>query len=104
MIACADDRARYNVAHMATATKELQRAHFDPAHIEVCFPTVHDPSLAPEGKHIMTIDVNSQPYHLRDERWDDIKESRADRAIAQMSEHFPKLPDLIDERLASLGA
>ena len=38
----------------------------DPAHIEVCFPTVHDPSLAPEGKHIMTIDVNSQPYALRD--------------------------------------
>ena len=70
----------------------------DPAHIEVCFPTVHDPSLAPEGKHIMTIDVNSQPYHLRGERWDDIKEARADRAIAQMSEHFPKLPDLIEHR------
>jgi phytoene dehydrogenase-like protein len=70
----------------------------DPAHIEVCFPTVHDPSLAPEGKHIMTIDVNSQPYHLRDERWDDIKEARADRAIAQMTEHFPKLPDLIEHR------
>ena len=70
----------------------------DPAHIEVCFPTVHDPSLAPEGKHIMTIDVNSQPYHLRDERWDDIKEARADRAIAQMAEHFPKLPDLIEHR------
>ncbi len=70
----------------------------DPAHIEVCFPTVHDPSLAPEGKHIMTIDVNSQPYHLRDAEWDDIKEDRADRAIATMAEHFPKLPDLIEHR------
>jgi phytoene dehydrogenase-like protein len=70
----------------------------DPSHIEVCFPTVHDPSLAPEGKHIMTIDVNSQPYHLRDERWDDIKEVRADRVIAQMAEYFPKLPDLIEHR------
>jgi phytoene dehydrogenase-like protein len=70
----------------------------DPAHIEVCFPTVHDPSLAPEGKHIMTIDVNSQPYRLRDERWDDIKEVRADRVVAQMAEYFPKLPDLIEHR------
>jgi phytoene dehydrogenase-like protein len=70
----------------------------DPAHIEVCFPTVHDPSLAPDGKHIMTIDVNSQPYRLRDESWDDIKEARADRAIAQMAEYFPKLPDLIEHR------
>jgi phytoene dehydrogenase-like protein len=70
----------------------------DPAHVEVCFPTVHDPSLAPEGKHIMTIDVNSQPYRLRDESWDDIKEARADRVIAQMAEYFPKLPDLIEHR------
>jgi phytoene dehydrogenase-like protein len=70
----------------------------DPAHVEVCFPTVHDPSLAPEGKHIMTIDVNSQPYRLRDESWDDIKEARADRVIGQMAEYFPKLPDLIEHR------
>jgi phytoene dehydrogenase-like protein len=42
----------------------------DPAHIELCFPTVHDPALAPDGKHIATIDVNSQPYALRDATWD----------------------------------
>ena len=70
----------------------------DPAHIELCFPTVHDPSLAPEGKHIITIDVNSQPYTLRDGSWDDIKDDRADRAIATIAEHFPKLPDLIEHR------
>jgi phytoene dehydrogenase-like protein len=70
----------------------------DPAHVEVCFPTVHDPSLAPEGKHIMTIDVNSQPYALRDAGWDDIKEARADRVIAQMADVFPKLPGLIEHR------
>jgi phytoene dehydrogenase-like protein len=76
----------------------LQGIPADPAHVEVCFPTVHDPSLAPEGKHIMTIDVNSQPYRLRDESWDDIKEARADRVIGQMAEYFPKLPDLIEHR------
>jgi phytoene dehydrogenase-like protein len=76
----------------------LQGIPADPAHVEVCFPTVHDPALAPEGKHIMTIDVNSQPYRLRDESWDDIKEARADRVIGQMAEYFPKLPDLIEHR------
>lgn len=70
----------------------------DPAHIEVCFPTVHDPSLAPEGKHIMTIDVNSQPYELKERNWDEIKEERADRVIAQMGRYFPRLPDLIEHR------
>jgi phytoene dehydrogenase-like protein len=70
----------------------------DPAHIELCFPTVHDPSLAPEGKHIVTIDVNSQPYDLRDDGWDAIKDDRADRAIAQIAEHFPTLPDMVEHR------
>jgi phytoene dehydrogenase-like protein len=76
----------------------VQGVAADPAHIELCFPTVHDPSLAPDGKHIITVDVNSQPYTLRDGSWDDIKEDRADRAIATIAEHFPKLPDLIEHR------
>ncbi len=76
----------------------VQGVAADPAHIELCFPTVHDPSLAPPGKHIVTIDVNSQPYTLRDGSWDGIKDDRADRAIATIAEHFPKLPDLIEHR------
>ncbi|WP_006242579.1 phytoene desaturase family protein [Mycolicibacterium tusciae] len=68
------------------------------SHIEIVFPTVHDPSLAPAGKHIATIDVNSQPFHLRDENWDDIKETRADEAIAQLEAHFPGLSGLIVHR------
>jgi phytoene dehydrogenase-like protein len=70
----------------------------DPAHIELCFPTVHDPSLAPEGKHVITIDVNSQPYDLRHDDWDSIKDARAEAAIAQIADVFPKLPDLIEHR------
>ncbi len=70
----------------------------DPAHIELCFPTVHDPSLAPDGKHVVTIDVNSQPYDLRHDDWDVIKEERADAAITQIAEYIPKLPDLIEHR------
>ena len=67
-------------------------------HIEVCFPSVHDPSLAPEGHHVVTIDVNSQPYTLREGHWDDIKGKVADAAIHRLSEFMPDLPDLIVER------
>ena len=35
----------------------------EPPHMELCVPTVHDPSLAPEGTHVVTIGVRSQPYH-----------------------------------------
>jgi phytoene dehydrogenase-like protein len=67
-------------------------------HIEVCFPTVHDSSLAPEGHHIVTIDVNSQPYTLADAEWDDIKEKVADAAVERLAGVLPDLPDLIVHR------
>lgn len=70
----------------------------DDPHIEVCFPTVHDPSLAPPGHHIVTIDVNSQPYTLVDGHWDDIKEKVADAAVARLSTAMPDLPELIVHR------
>ncbi len=76
----------------------VQGVAADPAHIELCFPTVHDSSLAPEGHHVVTIDVNSQPYTLKDQDWDAIKDDRADRAVAAIAEHFPSLPAMIRHR------
>jgi phytoene dehydrogenase-like protein len=64
----------------------------------MCFPTVHDPSLAPEGRHIATIDVNSQPYTLAEGHWDDTKEQVADRVLTELSEYLPGLPDLVLHR------
>jgi phytoene dehydrogenase-like protein len=65
------------------------------SHIEVCFPTVHDPALAPAGHHIATIDVNSQPYHLRSASWDDVKERIADRVVCELGELMPNLPGAV---------
>ena len=71
----------------------------DHPHIECCFPTVFDPSLAPEGKHIMTIDMNSQPYTLRDgSNWDDIISDVADRCVQQLGDYFPGLDGMIEHR------
>jgi phytoene dehydrogenase-like protein len=67
-------------------------------HIEMCIPTVHDPSLAPGGHHGVTIDVNSQPYHLAEGGWDDVKDAAADRAIAHLDELFPGLSSSIVHR------
>ena len=82
----------------AQQAQAVQGIPADPAHVELCFPTVHDPSLAPEGHHVVTIDVNSQPYTLQDGRGTTSCEARADRAIAQIAEHFPTLPRSIEHR------
>jgi phytoene dehydrogenase-like protein len=87
------------VAQMDAAQAEARagRPAADP-HIELCIPTVHDPSLAPDGKHVVTIDINSQPYTLSEGSWDEIRDGVADRAIAKLGEYFPNLPGSILER------
>ena len=67
-------------------------------HIELCIPTVHDSSLAPEGAHVVTIDVNSQPYSLAEGDWDSLRDRVADRAIAKLENYFPGLTDSITAR------
>ena len=66
-------------------------------HIELCIPSVLDPSLAPPGHHVVTIDVCSQPYELA-EGWDAAKERIADEAIERISRHLPDLKDTIVHR------
>ncbi|HEX4470830.1 MAG TPA: NAD(P)/FAD-dependent oxidoreductase [Nocardioides sp.] len=67
-------------------------------HVEICFPTVHDSTLAPEGQHIGTIDVNSQPYNLASGSWDDHKDEVADRVIGELGDLMPNLPGAITHR------
>ena len=75
-----------------------RRAPGGDPHIEVCIPTFHDPSLAPDGKHVVTIDVNSQPYTLAPTgTWDEIRDDVADRAIAKLEGYLPGL-DRLDRR------
>jgi phytoene dehydrogenase-like protein len=68
------------------------------AHVELCFPTVHDASLAPEGMHVATIGVRSQPYRLANGGWDDIKDKVADRVIEHIGGFMPNLPGAVVHR------
>jgi phytoene dehydrogenase-like protein len=68
------------------------------AHIELCFPTVHDSSLAPEGRHVVTIGVRSQPYRLAGGDWDAEREQVADRLIRHLGEFMPNLPGAVLHR------
>lgn len=87
------------VAQMDAGQAEARAGRPAPdPHVELCIPTVHDPSLAPEGHHVLTIDVNSQPYTLADATWDELRDEVADRAVAKLEAYFPGLEDSIRER------
>jgi phytoene dehydrogenase-like protein len=67
-------------------------------HLEVCFPTVHDASLAPDGGHIATVGVRSQPYALAGEGWDAMRDRVADQVVEQLGRFFPDLPGMVVDR------
>jgi len=57
-----------------------------------------DPSLAPEGRHIMTCFVQYVPYFLRSGTWDGQRELLGDRVIKKIAEYAPNVPGAVVAR------
>lgn len=66
--------------------------------IEIRFPTLTQPELAPAGKHVAILHVQYTPYRLREGTWDGLRDSLADRAIAQVDRHLPGFASRVRER------
>jgi phytoene dehydrogenase-like protein len=66
--------------------------------IEMTFPTIYDPALAPPGKHIMGLFVQYAPYTLREGSWDGLRESYADRVLDCVETYAPNLRSRILHR------
>ena len=61
-------------------------------------PTVSDPSRAPEGKHILWIQVRVLPLEMSGTTWDQIGEEYADRIIENIEHYAPGLKSKILSR------
>jgi phytoene dehydrogenase-like protein len=57
--------------------------------LECTIPSVVDPTVAPPGRHLMSIFVQYAPYALRGTSWDRIGEAFADRCFALLDEYAP---------------
>jgi phytoene dehydrogenase-like protein len=60
--------------------------------VEACIHSVLDPSCAPPGRHIMTCFVQYGARHLREGTWEGLKETVADRVVAEIARYAPNLP------------
>ncbi len=66
-----------------------------------CFiQSVHEPEVAPNGTHTLSILAKYAPYRLRSEgkRWDDIGEEYADTIIETLADYAPNLHKAIMKR------
>jgi len=67
-------------------------------HVELCVPSAVDDSLAPPGKHVVTLGFRSQPYRLAGSDWDAERERVADGLIDELATVIPNLPGSVIER------
>jgi phytoene dehydrogenase-like protein len=67
-------------------------------YIDIVFPSLTDPSVAPPGKHVMSCFVQYAPYHLKEGTWDEQREAFGDTVVNTIAEYAPNLKDLILHR------
>jgi phytoene dehydrogenase-like protein len=66
--------------------------------LECTIPSAVDPTVAPAGKHLMSMFVQYAPYELRDGSWDDQREAFADRCFDVLNEYAPNFKRAVLDR------
>ncbi len=64
-------------------------------YLDINIPTLGDPSLAPAGKHVMSIHVQFAPYKLRQGDWTARSEEFLSNVIDKLEAYAPRLRDMI---------
>lgn len=67
--------------------------------IEAVIQSTHDDTLAPKGKHTMTLGVQQLPFELAGTDWDTIRDEWADRVLEVLFRYAPNLRGHILERV-----
>jgi phytoene dehydrogenase-like protein len=83
--------------HIAPDLDYIERAYDDAKYgrpserpvLECTLPSAVDPTVAPPGKHLMSMFIQYAPYKLREGGWDDLKERFADRCFDLLNEYAP---------------
>jgi phytoene dehydrogenase-like protein len=63
--------------------------------MEVQIPTAYDPTMAPEGHHVMSIWALYAPSKLREGTWDGCRRQMGERLIDTLARYAPNLRDVI---------
>jgi phytoene dehydrogenase-like protein len=92
--------------HICPSIDYLERAWDDAKYgqpsqsplLEMTIPTMYDPTLAPEGRHIMGIFLQYAPYTLRDSNWDRERKRYTERILDVLEEYCPNIRSIVVER------
>jgi phytoene dehydrogenase-like protein len=66
--------------------------------LEITIPSLLDPSLAPEGKHVASVLVQAAPRHLRNGDWTTERERLGDLVVKTLERYAPGFGELVEAR------
>ena len=96
----------HGTMHVGPTLDYLERAYDDGKYgrpsdepvLEITMPTSVDRTIAPAGKHILSMFVQYAPYKLAEGTWDERKEAFGDRVVATLAKYAPNVPGAILHR------
>ena len=100
-----DDAALRGRIHIGPEIDYLERA-FDASkyggfsehpYLEVAIPSLTDPSLAPAGKHVMSIYMQYAPFKLKNTDWNSQRSNLGETVVKTLAEYAPNLPGLVED-------
>ena len=62
--------------------------------LEATIPSLTDPTLAPDGKHVMSIYMQYAPYKLKGD-WEEQRKALGQTVVQTLAQYAPNLPELI---------
>jgi phytoene dehydrogenase-like protein len=94
------------IIHIGPTIDYLERAADDAKYgrfskqpfLEITIPSIADPSLAPAGKHVMSIWMQSAPYQLRESTWNDQRDALGDVVVNVLEDYAPGFKNSILHR------
>jgi len=93
--------------HIAPDIDYIQRAYEEAARglpasepfLEMYLQSPNDPSIAPAGKHLLSVFAQYFPYHRSDGDWNDAnKNAAADSIVATLAKYAPNVPAAVEAR------
>ncbi len=63
-------------------------------YLEAAIPSLTDPTLAPDGKHVMSIYMQYAPYKLKGD-WNEQRNALGQTVVQTLAQYAPNLPELI---------
>jgi phytoene dehydrogenase-like protein len=94
------------IIHIGPTLDYLERAADDAKYgrfskhpfLEITIPSVVDPSLAPAGKHVMSVWMQSAPYQLKENNWNDQRQALGATVTDMLESYAPGFKNSILHR------